>query len=477
MTTLMPRPLLASLADSGNGGEDRHAVRVGDEALTRSELIAAAAAVADEITGATSVAIDATASIETVIAVTGCLMAGVPAVPVPPDSGPAERNHILKDSGAQLWLGAYREDVTLPSVLVDSRARSGSTHREPAPGSAAMIMYTSGTTGAPKGVVLSRSAVAAGLDGLADAWNWGPDDTLVHGLPLFHVHGLILGVVGALRHGSPLVHTVRPTPESYAAAGGSLYFGVPTVWSRVCADEAVARALGSARLLVSGSAPLPVPVFERMRTLTGSAPIERYGMSETIITLSTRFDGERRPGWVGLPLRGVSTRLRDQAGNPVPHDGETLGQLEIAGPTLFDGYLGNFEKTAESMTADGWFKTGDIAVVDEQGFHRIVGRESIDMIKSGGYRIGAGEVEQALLNHPDVREAAVVGVPDDDLGQRIVAYVVGDCHDHRELSNFVAQTLSIHKRPREIRDVDVLPRNAMGKVQKKLLVEDYRAGR
>ncbi|RVW07781.1 acyl-CoA synthetase [Prescottella agglutinans] len=477
MTTLMPRPLLASLADSGNGGEDRHAVRVGDEALTRSELIAAAAAVADEITGATSVAIDATASIETVIAATGCLMAGVPAVPVPPDSGPAERNHILKDSGAQLWLGAYREDVTLPSVLVDSRARSGSTHREPAPGSAAMIMYTSGTTGAPKGVVLSRSAVAAGLDGLADAWNWGPDDTLVHGLPLFHVHGLILGVVGALRHGSPLVHTVRPTPESYAAADGSLYFGVPTVWSRVCADEAVARALGSARLLVSGSAPLPVPVFERMRTLTGSAPIERYGMSETVITLSTRFDGERRPGWVGLPLRGVATRLRDQAGNPVPHDGETLGQLEIAGPTLFDGYLGNFEKTAESMTADGWFKTGDIAVVDEQGFHRIVGRESIDMIKSGGYRIGAGEVEQALLNHPDVREAAVVGVPDDDLGQRIVAYVVGDCHDHRELSNFVARTLSIHKRPREIRDVDVLPRNAMGKVQKKLLVEDYRAGR
>lgn len=162
-----------------------------------------------------------------------------------------------------------------------------------------MIMYTSGTTGAPKGVVLSRSAVAAGLDGLAEAWAWSPDDTLVHGLPLFHVHGLILGVVGALRHGSPLVHTVRPTPESYAAAGGSLYFGVPTVWSRVCADEAAARALGSARLLVSGSAPLPVPVFERMVALTGSAPIERYGMSETIITLSTRFDGERRPGWVG----------------------------------------------------------------------------------------------------------------------------------------------------------------------------------
>lgn len=477
MTTLMPRPLLTSLVDRGNGSGDRPAVRVGDGALTRSDLIAAGAAVADEISGATSVAIDATATLETVIAVTGCLMAGVPAVPVPPDSGPAERDHILKDSGAQLWLGGRREDVTLPHVPIHARARSGSTYAEPDPGTTAMIMYTSGTTGAPKGVVLARSAIAAGLDGLAEAWDWSPDDTLVHGLPLFHVHGLILGVVGALRHGSPLVHTVRPTPESYAAAGGSLYFGVPTVWSRVCADESAARTLGAARLLVSGSAPLPVPIFERMQALTGSAPIERYGMSETLITLSTRFDGERRPGWVGLPIRGVAARLRDQAGNPVAHDGETLGQLEIAGATLFDGYLGNFDKTAESMTDDGWFKTGDIAVVDEQGFHRIVGRESIDMIKSGGYRIGAGEVEQALLNHPGVKEAAVVGVPDDDLGQRIVAFIVGDCNDHRELSNFVAQTLSIHKRPREIRVVDVLPRNAMGKVQKKLLVDDYRAGR
>lgn len=476
MTTTTPQPLLTSLVESGHHGEDRSAVRVGDESLARSELLAAAAAVADEISGSTSVAIDATASIETVIAVTGCLMAGVAAVPVPPDSGTAERQHILKDSSAQLWLGAPREDLALPVVPIDPRARSGSSYAEPDLGDAAMIMYTSGTTGAPKGVVLSRSAVAHGLDGLAEAWNWTSDDVLVHGLPLFHVHGLILGVLGALRHGSPLVHTVRPKPEAYAAAGGSLYFGVPTVWSRVVADESSARALASARLLVSGSAPLPVPVFERMLALTGSEPIERYGMSETIITLSTRFDGERRPGWVGLPLQGISSRLRDQAGNLIPHDGETLGQLEIAGPTLFDGYLNNPEKTAESMTDDGWFKTGDIAVIDELGFHRIVGRESIDMIKSGGYRIGAGEVETALLNHPGVEEAAVVGVPDDDLGQRIVAYVVGDRRDPKELSDFVAQTLSIHKRPREIRSVDVLPRNAMGKVQKKLLVENYLAG-
>lgn len=474
MTSLMPNPLLRSLLDPSAAVDNRPIVRVGDDHLTRHELIAAAAAVADEIHGATSVAIDATATIETIIAVSGCLMAGVAAVPVPPDSGPTERGHILKDSGAQLWLGDRQTSDGLQCIPIDARARSGSTYHEPAPASTAMIMYTSGTTGAPKGVVLSRSAVAAGLDGLADAWDWNPDDILVHGLPLFHVHGLILGVVGALRHGSPLIHTVRPTPESYANANGSIYFGVPTVWSRVCADTTAARALGSARLLVSGSAPLPMTVFERMVTLTGSAPVERYGMSETMITLSTRFDGERRPGWVGNPIQGVSTRLRDQSGNLVPHDGKTLGQLEIAGPTLFDGYLGNSDKTAESMTDDGWFKTGDIAIA-EAGFHRIVGRESIDMIKSGGYRIGAGEVEQALLSHPGIRESAVIGVADDDLGQRIVAYVVGDCTDQRELSDFVARTLSIHKRPREIRLVDELPRNAMGKVQKKLLLEEFRA--
>lgn len=189
MTALTPLPLLTALQDSGHGADGPDAVRVGDSALTRSELIAAASAVANEIAGASSVAVDATASIETVIAVTGCLMAGVPAVPVPPDSGPSERAHILKDSGAQIWLGSSREDISLPSVAVDAQARSSATHREPDPEATAMIMYTSGTTGSPKGVVLSRSAIAAGLDGLAEAWNWSPDDTLVHGLPLFHVHG------------------------------------------------------------------------------------------------------------------------------------------------------------------------------------------------------------------------------------------------------------------------------------------------
>jgi fatty acid CoA ligase FadD36 len=338
-----------------------------------------------------------------------------------------------------------------------------------------MVIYTSGTTGLPKGVVLSRRAIAADLDALADAWQWTADDVLVHGLPLFHVHGLVLGLLGSLRVGNRFVHTGKPTPAGYAQAraeaGGTLYFGVPTVWSRVVADEAAARALRPARLLVSGSAALPVPVFDRLAELTGHQPIERYGASESLITISTRADGERRAGWVGLPVAGVQTSLVDDDGAPVPHDGETVGRLQVRGPTLFDGYLNRPDATAEAFDDDGWYRTGDVAVVDSAGMHRIVGRESVDLIKSGGYRIGAGEIETVLLGHPGVQEAAVVGLPDQDLGQRIVAFVVGSERNPDELINYVAQELSVHKRPREVRFVDSLPRNAMGKVVKKQLLD------
>ena len=293
-------------------------VTVAGRRLAGPDLAGAADAVAGRVQGASVVAVDAVAALETVVAVVGCLRAGVPVVPVPPDSGPRERAHLLRDSRAELWLGSPREDVTIDAVPVDVAARPGSTWTErEAPGSddgTALIMYTSGTTGAPKGAVLSRRAIAAGLDGLRDAWAWTPDDTLVHGLPLFHVHGLILGVLGALRIGSPLVHTGRPTPGAYAAAGGTLYFGVPTVWGRVAADPAAAAALRGARLLVSGSAGLPAPVFHAMRELSGQGPVERYGMTETLITLATRADGPREPGVVGTPLTGVDARIVDDAG-------------------------------------------------------------------------------------------------------------------------------------------------------------------
>lgn len=447
------------------------AVRIGEDSWGRGDLVGAATAAAERIGGASGpIAVLARPSIDTVLAVIAGLIAGVPIVPVPADVGVAERRHILTDSGAIAWLGESPDESDgLPHVPVRRHARSWHQYSEPRPESTAFIVYTSGTTGAPKGVQLSRRALAASLDGLADAWAWTSDDVLVHGLPLFHVHGLVLGLLGSLRVGNRFVHTVKPTPETYAATPGTMYFGVPTVWSRVVADESCARALSSARLLVSGSAPLPVPVFDGLRRLTGHAPIERYGATETVITLSTRADGERRAGWVGHPLTGVRTRLLNEDGTAAPHDGETVGQLQVQGPTLFSGYLNLPEKTSEVLTEDGWYRTGDVAVVDGGGMHRIVGRESVDLIKSGGYRIGAGEIETVLLGHPGIIEVAVVGVPDDDLGQRIVAYVVGDVAEDDVIA-YVAQQLSVHKRPREVRLVDGLPRNAMGKVLKRELI-------
>ena len=335
------------------------------------------------------------------------------------------------------------------------------------PARTALVLYTSGTTGPPKGVLLSHRAIAAGLDALADAWAWTADDVLAHGLPLFHVHGLVLGVLGALRVGCGLVHVGRPTPAAYARAGASMYFAVPTVWSRVAADPDSARALRGSRLLVSGSAALPAPVFDRLRELTGHEVAERYGMTETLITVAARADGPKRAGCVGYPLADVTTRLRDEHDRPVRHDGHSVGGLQVRGPTLFDGYLGRPVETAASWTDDGWFRTGDVAVIEPDGAHRIVGRESVDLIKSGGYRIGAGEIESVLLGHPAVAECAVIGVPDDDLGQRIVAVVVTrDAVTGDELTAYVAERLSVHKRPREVRFVDSLPRNEMGKVQK-----------
>lgn len=471
--------LLASLNPAAVTATDiPDAVRIDGAVLSRSDLVGAATSVAERVAGAQRVAILATPTAATVLAVTGCLIAGVPFVPVPADVGAAERRHMITDSGVRAWLGPVPDEPEgLPHIPVRLHARSWHRYPEPSPDATAMIIYTSGTTGLPKGVVLSRRAIAADLDALAEAWQWTPDDVLVHGLPLFHVHGLVLGLLGSLRVGNRFVHTGKPTPAGYAQAcseaGGTLFFAVPTVWSRVVADEAAARALRPARLLVSGSAPLPVPVFDRLAELTGHEPVERYGASESLITLSTRADGERRAGWVGLPLTGVQTRLLDDNGNPVPHDGETVGRLEVRGPTMFDGYLNRPEATAEAFDADGWYRTGDVAVIDGGGMHRIVGRESVDLIKSGGYRIGAGEIETALLGHPGVREAAVVGMPDQDLGQRIVAFIVGAPDlDSDELINYVAQELSVHKRPREVRLVDTLPRNAMGKVLKKQLLSD-----
>ena len=437
-----------------------------DGTFSRHDLLGWAAAVARDIAGQPMVAVHAVPGAATVAAITAGLLAGVPVVPVPPDSGRLELAHLLRDSGATLMLAddpAAAGESGLPVVPITRAGRVTVLPPEPPADATALVLYTSGTTGAPKGVVVSRAAIAADLDALAEAWQWTAADTLVHGLPLYHVHGLVLGVLGSLRIGGRLVHTGKPTPSAYAGSPGTMYFGVPTVWSRIAADPAAARRLARARLLVSGSAPLPAPVFHSLRELTGQAPVERYGMTETLITVSARADGERRPGQVGRPLAGITTRIVDEAGAPLPADGTTIGHLQLQGPTLFDGYLHRAPRPA------GWYATGDVATIGPDGWHRLVGRASTDLIKTGGYRVGAGEVEDVLLLHPAVREVAVLGLPDPDLGERITAYVVGDPVDADELIAFVAERLAAHKRPRAVRRVDALPRNPMGKVQKNRL--------
>ncbi|MGW5525570.1 acyl-CoA synthetase [Streptomyces xanthochromogenes] len=486
-------PLFPSL----HAAEPREAVRFGEHALTYAELAAAAAAPARRIKDAGRVAVWATPTPQTVVGVVAALVAGVPVVPLNPKTGDRELAHIVRDSGPTVVL-AGRGDQ-LPSLLgrltridvdVDADVAAAADADvavdaegspttagpalppEPDDESPALIVYTSGTTGPPKGAVLPRRAIAATLDALRDAWEWTADDVLVHGLPLFHVHGLILGILGPLRRGGSVRHLGRFSVEGVTrelSAGATMLFGVPTMYHRIAEvvdrDAALAKALTGARLLVSGSAALPAPDHRRIAHATGRAVIERYGMTETLMLCAERAGGGARPGTVGAPLPGVELRLAEEA------DG--IGEVQVRGPNLFTGYLNRPDATAAAFTEDGWFRTGDLASLDEEGQVRIVGRKATDLIKSGGYKIGAGEIENALLDHPGVREAAVTGEPDDDLGERIVAWVVPrdpqSPPEEHELTEHVARQLAPHKRPRVVHFLTELPRNDMGKIMKRAL--------
>jgi malonyl-CoA/methylmalonyl-CoA synthetase len=457
----------------------RPALRFGARSLTYAELAAAAGAVATRVRGADRVAVWATPALETAVA-------GVAAVPLNPRSGEKELRHILSDSAPTLLLAAPGDELPaavgdLDRADVDVRAAGPVPEERAGDEDPALIVYTSGTTGPPKGAVLPRRALATTLDALADAWRWTGDDVLVHGLPLFHVHGLVLGVLGPLRRGGSLRHLGRFSPEGVARElneGATMLFGVPTMYHRIAealpGDPELAKALGRARLLVSGSAALPVHDHERIAAATGRRVIERYGMTETLMNTSVRADGEPRAGTVGVPLPGVELRLAEEDGTEVTaYDGETVGEIQVRGPNLFTAYLNRPDATAAAFTADGFFRTGDMAVRDPDGYVRIVGRKATDLIKSGGYKIGAGEIENALLEHPGVRGAAVTGEPDADLGERIVAWVVPADPARppglEELAGHVARRLAPHKRPRVVRHLDVLPRNDMGKVMKREL--------
>jgi malonyl-CoA/methylmalonyl-CoA synthetase len=467
--------------------DGRAAISVAGRSLSYGELREAAAAVAARLAGAQRVAVWAEPGPEFCVAAVAAVSAGVALVPINPKLGRAELAHVLTDSDPDVLIGAPGSG--LPPL--DRRARRLAvdlTERraEPPPSTAAdedaaLIVYTSGTTGRPKGAVLSRRAIATNLDAIAEAWAWTGDDVLVHGLPLFHVHGLVLGLFGPLRLGGTLRHLGGFTPDAAVAAlrdGGTMLFGVPTMYHRLgrAAEAAggslITDALRGARLLVSGSAALPAPEFERIRRLCGQEIVERYGMTETLMNLAVRADGTRRPGRVGVPVPGVEVRLVDDDGAALDAcDGETMGEIVVRGPNLFSAYLNRPEATAEAMR-EGWFHTGDLATRDPDGYWRIVGRRATDLIKTGGYKVGAGEVEVALLDHTGVLEAAVTAEPDPDLGERIIAWVVPDgSRDalEQELTAHVAGELAPHKRPREVRFVDALPRNAMGKIIKQQL--------
>ncbi|KES05549.1 acyl-CoA synthetase [Streptomyces toyocaensis] len=470
---------------------DRPALRFGERELTYGRLAAAAGAVAGDLKGVRRVAVWATPTLETAVAVTAALLAGPAVVPLNPKSGEKELGHILSDSTPDLVLTAPGTELPaplagLPRLDVDPAPEAAAPgglpdDRDRDPEDPALIVYTSGTTGPPKGAVIPRRAIAATLDALAEAWQWTADDVLVHGLPLFHVHGLVLGTLGPLRRGGSVRHLGGFTTGGVARelnAGATMLFGVPTMYHRLAealpAEPDLVTALAGARLLVSGSAALPVHDHERIGAATGRRVVERYGMTETLMNTSVRADGEARPGTVGVPLPGVELRLVEEDGSPVTsYDGETVGEIQVRGPNLFTGYLGRPDATAAAFTADGWFRTGDMAVRDPDGYVRIVGRKATDLIKSGGYKIGAGEIENALLEHPGVREAAVTGEPDADLGERIVAWVVpADPQSPpglEELAGHVAGRLAPHKRPRVLHHLDVLPRNDMGKVMKRAL--------
>lgn len=466
---------------------DRLALDFAGHSLTYRELAGAASRLAVELPRTGRVAVWATPSLETCVATVAAILAGVPMVPLNPRSGERELEHIVGDSTPELLLTPGETELPealreLPVCRIDPSPAPETPvrPREVDDEATALVVYTSGTTGPPKGVLLSRRAVTATLDALARAWGWTADDVLVHALPLFHVHGLVLGVLGPLRRGGGLRHPGRFDVSALTRAlgeDGTLLFGVPTTYHRlaeaVAEDPALVRALTDARLLVSGSAALPLPDHERLTAATGHRVVERYGMTETLMNTSVRPGDGSLPGGVGTPLDGVELRLAGEDGRPLTSDtAGSMGEVEVRGPNLFSGYLNRPDATAEAMTSDGWFRTGDMAVREPDGSVRLVGRKSTDIIKSGGYKIGAGEIENVLLTHPAVAEVAVVGEADPDLGECVAAWVVparGTSPSLAELADLVAAQLAPYKRPRSLHLVDALPRNDMGKVLKRAL--------
>ncbi|MBI4540193.1 MAG: AMP-binding protein [Gemmatimonadetes bacterium] len=341
-----------------------------------------------------------------------------------------------------------------------------------------LILYTSGTTGRPKGVVLTHANLRAQVSSLVAAWGWSAHDRILGVLPLHHTHGIINVLSCALWPGAccellPAFDAERVW-QRFADGDVTVFMAVPTIYARLIAAwetapaasrKAMSDGCARMRLMVSGSAALPVRVFERWREITGHTLLERYGMTEIGMALSNPLRGERVAGSVGTPLPGVEVRLVDEEGRPV--EPGAAGEIQVRGPAVFLEYWRRPDATAEAFR-DGWFMTGDLAVV-ENGRYRILGRKSVDIIKTGAYKVSALEIEDVLREHPDVRECAVVGIPDPEWGERVAAAVItrhGNELDLQALRDWARQRLAPYKLPARLLVVPDLPRNAMGKVQK-----------
>jgi malonyl-CoA/methylmalonyl-CoA synthetase len=334
----------------------------------------------------------------------------------------------------------------------------------------AMIFMTSGTTGESKGVVLSHGNLLAGARAVIVAWRWSADDRLILQLPLFHVHGLAIGLLGTLLVGGSAVvlskFDIDRVLESVVEHKATMLFGVPTTYARLVSADDVGK-LRALRLCVSGSAPLPTTLFERFRQSTGHRLLERYGMTESLLTLSNLHDGPRKQGTVGLPLPGVEARVENL------ERVDDAGELLVRGPSVFSGYWQRSDLTQRVFTDDGWLRTGDLASRDEDGYFRIVGRLK-ELIITGGENVYPGEVEAALRQHKGVKDVAVIGVPSEAWGEEVVAFVVADGEIlEEELVGISVAELAPFKRPKRYVFLKTIPVNAMGKVDRNVLKEHF----
>lgn len=470
------------------------AIKVKDKTYTYSELIQKAKSVAALLLKGNSdlnearVAFMVNPGFDYVAVQWGIWMAGGIAVPLCITYPFPSLQYVIDDTQAELIVTAPEYEDLLEFYSEDSSKRFIRLSDEPLVESliempfisqerGAMILYTSGTTSLPKGVLTTHATIEAQISTLIEAWKWSAQDYTICLLPLHHVHGIINVVSCALWAGATVefVHPfdAKTVFETFLSGQVTVFMAVPTIYFKLISyfesesdlkRAALTESLNKLRLMVSGSAALPVSVMEKWKEISGHYLLERYGMTEIGMAISNPYEGERKAGYIGHPLPGVEVRLVDEKNQEV-NTGEP-GEIQVKGPAVFREYWGKKEATLKAFTTDGWFMTGDIAVI-EDGYFRILGRDSVDIIKSGGYKISALEIEEVLRKHPDIHDCGVVGIADEEWGELVAAALISaQGLDPKELNTWLRERMPAYKTPRKYLFLDELPRNAMGKVVK-----------